>query len=359
MNKNKGILSITTSLIIIGVLVVGSAIAFFIITSTEEDIIYEIEEIDDPEEESYIPTYGTYVPIHEFETFGDVTETENGYILTEGTGNSGIFKTIDFPEGASRITFRYKFISPGDGDFLSVHLKKDGEEQDLLVALGVDIDFSRENYISKSAELWGLAGQKGQIIFKLIKRGTQNAVLSIDEIEMFIGDEFGIPIEENTTEEPKEGRVQNIKGDVVYIDSSGHMWTPTFNLPVTGSNEQQYPWGCDGTKTGATSLTDGRSNTDIIVIADCSESGDAAVACDNLEYAGYDDWYLPAQDELSNLYNECNIVNYTKCKDWDNNAQTANYWSSSELSSVGAYSMSYSNAHDKCSTYFVRCARAD
>jgi pimeloyl-ACP methyl ester carboxylesterase len=128
------------------------------------------------------------VPIETFEVFGNVEEVNEVYTISEGTGNSGIFKTVNFPTGAQNVIFKYKFISQGDGDFLSVHLK-DSTDSDTLLYIGPNLPISRENYINGEVNVSTLAGKSGQLIFKLVKRGEQNTVLSIDSIEMQVLEE--------------------------------------------------------------------------------------------------------------------------------------------------------------------------
>jgi len=117
--------------------------------------------------------------VGEFSTFGDVSVTDGVYTITEGEGNAGIYKTIDFPEDVESVTFRYRFTTAGDGDFLSVHMGEDA-----LLYIGPDLQISRDNYIDGEAEITDMAGTSSQLIFKLISRGDANAVLSIDSITL-------------------------------------------------------------------------------------------------------------------------------------------------------------------------------
>ena len=67
-------------------------------------------------------------------------------------------------------------------------------------------------------------------------------------------------------------------------------------------------WGCWGTFIQGTSyeIGTGQSNTTSIV-DDCGESGIAAKLCDDLDYGGYQDWFLPSKDELNELYNNLKL----------------------------------------------------
>ena len=40
------------------------------------------------------------------------------YTITEAS-NAGLFKAMPMPVGAQTLQFRFRFVSPGDGDFLS------------------------------------------------------------------------------------------------------------------------------------------------------------------------------------------------------------------------------------------------
>jgi hypothetical protein len=80
----------------------------------------------------------------------------------------------------------------------------------------------------------------------------------------------------------------------------------------------------------------GRANTTAIVGQAGCTSG-AAKACDSLSLGGYDDWFLPSQDELNAMYGDGSkkaaIGGFTS--NW--------YWSSSEVYSNDAYCQNFSN----------------
>lgn len=63
-------------------------------------------------------------------------------------------------------------------------------------------------------------------------------------------------------------------------------------------------WGCSGTViNGADSLTlgSGAQNT-IDIENDCTTSGIAADICANLDFNGFDDWFLPSRDGLVQIH---------------------------------------------------------
>ncbi|MBP9209072.1 MAG: VCBS repeat-containing protein [Saprospiraceae bacterium] len=91
-------------------------------------------------------------------------------------------------------------------------------------------------------------------------------------------------------------------------------------------------WGCSGKRiSGATGkeIGDGLKNTKEI-LNQCLEPNIAAFHCDTFNYGGYDDWFLPSNEELrllvSNLNGKYNfkLLNY-------------NYWSSTEKSENDAW----------------------
>lgn len=62
------------------------------------------------------------------------------------------------------------------------------------------------------------------------------------------------------------------------------------------------PWKTSqSTTTGTTSINDGLANTNAMIAAGAS-AHPAANFCNNLSINGYNDWYLPAKDELEILY---------------------------------------------------------
>jgi hypothetical protein len=78
----------------------------------------------------------------------------------------------------------------------------------------------------------------------------------------------------------------------------------------------------------ATAIGSGLVNTTAI-IAIQGAGGYAAMACHNLSLGGYTDWCLPSRDELNELYvNRVAIGGFA----------TGNYWSSSEVNTVKAWS---------------------
>lgn len=114
------------------------------------------------------------------------------------------------------------------------------------------------------------------------------------------------------------------------------------------------------TTTGATSLTNGLTNTATLLTTD-SDSGAggiqahaAAVACNSLLSHGYSDWYLPSIYELWLLsLNGTAIGNFA----------ALSYWSSTEMSNQDANFINFANTvrvigfNPKGTNMRVRCVR--
>ena len=116
-------------------------------------------------------------------------------------------------------------------------------------------------------------------------------------------------------------------GIVFYVNDAG-----TFGLVCTSTDQStNAPWGCSQTYQGAinTGLGTGNLNTEVIIV-NCGETNTAAAICSNLVYNGYDDWYLPSNDELNLMYTNLKLNGL-------GNFATARYWSSTEFNSTTAY----------------------
>ncbi len=172
-----------------------------------------------------------------------------------------------------------------------------------------------------------------------------------------------------------------INGSIVYCDSDNNMWAPTLNDAWTqdvdySSSDNQLQWGCRGQEIGssAQSSMEGNINTGAIISfhdddtnfehdgnyhdyytydgdyddIGCYENNDGVVAakvCNELIYAGYDDWYLPAIETVELLYNDCpdnQSEEEGECEPgYDNYAKSNNYWSSTESNNDFTMHMSF------------------
>lgn len=160
-----------------------------------------------------------------------------------------------------------------------------------------------------------------------------------------------------------------------YIEYSGNFLC----IHPTGSGTSQ--WGCRGTSVSpsATSTTNGALNTQNIVSwhegwespwetgpngETCNSSNNGTVAarvCDDLVFGGFDDWYLPANNQLQGMNDQKNNVILGDYSGSWSSYSSQFLWSSTELSSSYAYEfyMIYGNINFtyKSSNYYVRCVR--
>lgn len=138
-------------------------------------------------------------------------------------------------------------------------------------------------------------------------------------------------------------------GIVFYTDGTGYGLIAPQQDQSSG-----VQWGCYGTSIpGAVSLTDGAANTAAIVVA-CVTRPIAASICDSLTINGYNDWCLPAKDQLNYLYQQRSLVG---------GFSTNLYWSSSEFSADYAWIQNLYNGYQyndfsKYTSYYVRCVRS-
>jgi len=143
-------------------------------------------------------------------------------------------------------------------------------------------------------------------------------------------------------DDPKFRIGQEYQGGIIaYIDASGEHGL------IAAAEDQSIgiTWGKTGavsepgigafaTNARATAIWTGKSNTDKIV--ELTFEGEyAARICYDLVLNGYDDWFLPSRDELSELYkNRAKIGGFVK---------TSKYWSSSEGTYNNAYCQDFSD----------------
>ena len=115
-------------------------------------------------------------------------------------------------------------------------------------------------------------------------------------------------------------------GIIFYIDGTGQHGL------ISANNDQsdQCVWGCSGTYIGNTStaIGTGQSNTAFIITGCWQNPGIAARICDDLVLNGYNDWFLPALDELNQMYLQKTVIGGFTLN-W--------YWSSSEYDAFGAW----------------------
>lgn len=105
--------------------------------------------------------------------------------------------------------------------------------------------------------------------------------------------------------------------------------------------------------TGASSVSDGETNTATIIAVQGAGSYAAALCAESTQ-DGYTDWYLPAQNELGLVYTNL-------ATDGIGNFSTSNYWSSTEENDLLAWGEGFSGGSMvyflKSAVQGVRCVR--
>jgi hypothetical protein len=93
-------------------------------------------------------------------------------------------------------------------------------------------------------------------------------------------------------------------------------------------------WGADDIDIAGTGLSigSGKQNTQIIIetLDQLGETGQAAQLCADLNFGGYNDWFLPSRDELNLLYQNLHKAGLGSFR-------TDLYWTSSQRSARGGY----------------------
>lgn len=113
----------------------------------------------------------------------------------------------------------------------------------------------------------------------------------------------------------------DVKGVIVWVDPTGEY------ARILSLTEQETQWGPTGTRTGATSQSDGEANT-------AKATGEAFLACTSQGQG----WYLPAIEELTALQPVLNIIGPTIIQHQGEPLAESSgyYWSSTEHASDGA-----------------------
>ncbi len=123
-------------------------------------------------------------------------------------------------------------------------------------------------------------------------------------------------------------------------------------------NSAGIEWGGHGTVinmgNGAICDTNGAANTAAIV-KQLGAGNYAAYYCDTLNIYGYDDWYLPALEELNAIRAE---------KDLISDISPSNYWTSTEFSNNDAWTLNFSvisgaGFNPKNTLQHLRCVRKE
>lgn len=144
--------------------------------------------------------------------------------------------------------------------------------------------------------------------------------------------------------------VGEVAGDAL-IAAPGNCISPT-NCDGT-TDTLQLSWSDPSINiTGATNPNDGRVNVASIFSDAALSSSEAATFCDELQYGGCADWYLPAEVELIELSNAQGAIG---------GFAAGIYWASNQTDATNARSRNFDTAdtinNDKSNDHYVRCVR--
>lgn len=154
-------------------------------------------------------------------------------------------------------------------------------------------------------------------------------------------------------------------GKIAYILQpwdSGYVAGETHGIIAAPYDQGSAQWGCLGYLVGVSSHSVGSGSYNTAVITATCGPGTAAHVCSNLVLGGYDDWYLPSQNELQKLYANRELIG-----GFD---MGASYWSSTEQNNPYdtyegfrayfiAFYLGYATTFtDKDSNYNVRAIRS-
>ena len=149
----------------------------------------------------------------------------------------------------------------------------------------------------------------------------------------------------------------------VYKDASGQEHGLVVSLTNQSSSVHWSNIDASAIGAAAQSSWDGASNTNA-VIAQAGQTSSAALLCKNYAGGGFNDWYLPAIDELKLLFINRYNVNKT-IGNTGTQIDYKSYWSSSENSSssawvygIAGYATADDYLNDKSGGAMVRAIRA-
>jgi hypothetical protein len=149
-------------------------------------------------------------------------------------------------------------------------------------------------------------------------------------------------------------------GGWIFYDKGAYFngWRYLEAAPV--ETEFTAPWGAYGKEVSGTTamVGTGKRNTQVIVeyLRSIGESGRAAQLCDSVVMDGYDDWFLPSEDELNLMYQN---LKQKGLGDFSNTW----YWSSSQYDIYRSLVQDFGDGRQSCygdkrGTWSVRCVRA-
>ena len=192
----------------------------------------------------------------------------------------------------------------------------------------------KELYINNTTQLTSLNLAKNTALTTLNVSGS--AITSLD-------------LSKNTaltTLDYKEGLVITTGFSVGrYIKANGKTGVTFYvsgkTTKIMSTDQASKTWGYSGTSTGATSTTDGVTNTNKIPGSPAAQWSQAKGSA----------WYLPARDELKTIYNNKSKLNTSLSAIGETQLGTGYYWSSTEYNSGNAYGVYFNNGGGDLSNY--------
>jgi hypothetical protein len=121
-------------------------------------------------------------------------------------------------------------------------------------------------------------------------------------------------------------------GGLIFYDKGNNSggWRYLEAAPVEAEFRARWSVGDVQVQNTQTTVGSGRRNTQLIVEQFRQTSGEwdsAAQKCDELEFNGFDDWFLPSRDELDQMYGNLKRRNLGDFK--DGGGYDVFYWASS------------------------------
>jgi hypothetical protein len=182
---------------------------------------------------------------------------------------------------------------------------------------------------------------------------TANGPLGNDALYFFDGTNW-----RKITSQPANTSIvgSEMEGGIVFFYDEAEFT----GLVAAQADQTSSPWGCAGDLMGPdaqyTFMYSGSSNS-FYIVTNCPDMDAAARTCDDLELNGYTDWYLPALDELLEMYSLKETIG-----GFANNL----YWTSSEAAPAefpedAAWIVNFINGGhgwtSKANVLNVRCVR--
>jgi len=139
-------------------------------------------------------------------------------------------------------------------------------------------------------------------------------------------------------------------GGIIFYDkgNTNGGWRYLEVAPV--NMEYRAQWGAYEKNVSGTSteIGSGKRNTQLIIdfLKTAGENGKAAQLCANLNFGGYNDWFLPSKDELDLIFKNLisrNMGNFRTTVDKTN--ETHIYWSSSQFNNYVSWFQNFNDGY--------------